>query len=87
MEIALYQKLETAFPNTQSIREITFSVNSIQYISANAFDFQSYSDNVLLINLVRTQLDENCLENGVFQSPLRKMKLDLSINSKKILES
>jgi hypothetical protein len=68
-----------AFHNMPSIRIIGFYVNSIQTISKNAFDFQFFSNVSLKIDLSGTQLDEYCLESGVFQSALRKMDLDLSI--------
>jgi hypothetical protein len=68
-----------AFHNMPSIRIIGFNVNSIQTISEHAFEFQFSSNFSLEIDLSGTQLDENCLESGVFQSSLRKMHLVLSI--------
>jgi hypothetical protein len=70
-----------AFYNLPSIRFIFLSSNSIQYISAHAFDLQFSNDDRLYIYLTGAQLDENCLESGVFQSPLWKIYLSLSIDT------
>jgi hypothetical protein len=67
-----------AFYNLHSIRVISINANSIQNISAHAFHIQFSSDTILLIELIGAQLEESCLESGVFQSPLRKIQLDLS---------
>ncbi len=67
-----------AFYNLLSIGVISINANSTQNISAHAFDFQFSSDTILSIELNGAQLDESCLESGVFQSPLRKIQLDLS---------
>jgi hypothetical protein len=69
-----------ALYNLSSISEISFFVNSIQSISAHTFDFHFNSDSILEINLNYSQLDENCLETGVFQSPIRKIDLNLRID-------
>jgi hypothetical protein len=74
-----------AFHNMPSIGIIGFCVNSIQNISKHAFEFQFSSDVSLKIDLSGTQLDENCLESGVFQSSLRKMHLVLSIKHMNII--
>jgi hypothetical protein len=68
-----------AFYNLPSLVFIGFGSNLIENISAHAFDFQLSSDSNLGIDLSGAQLDEECLEIGVFQSSLRKIHLDLSI--------
>jgi hypothetical protein len=72
-----------AFYSMATIRNISFYVNSIQYISAHAFDFQFFSDTILNIHMSSAQLDETCLEDGIFQSPNRKLELSLSIDFEK----
>jgi hypothetical protein len=70
-----------AFYNLPSIERINFEVNSIQYISAQAFDLQFSTNIISYIFLTNAKLDENCLESGVFRSPMRNIFLDLSIDS------
>ncbi len=70
-----------AFYNLPSIQKIYFKVNSIQYISAQAFDFRFPIDILFDILLTNAKLDENCLESGVFGGPVRKIYLYLSIDS------
>jgi hypothetical protein len=69
-----------AFYSMSTIKYIYFFVNSIQYISAHAFDFQFSSDTIAEIYMNGVQLDETCLAYGIFQSPIRKMELFLSID-------
>jgi hypothetical protein len=69
-----------AFYSMVIIRSIDFNVNSILYISAHAFDFQFSNDYTLAINMFGVHLDETCLEDGIFQSPNRTLKINLSID-------
>jgi hypothetical protein len=68
------------FYKLPSMRFIYINDIPIQTISAHAFDFENSSDTITLIDLSSSQLDENCLETGVFQSPSTIMKLVLSID-------
>ncbi len=70
-----------AFFNLSSVTLIDISP-PIQKISAHAFDFQFSSDAILRLDLFQRQLDENCLEDGIFQNPSRKIYLNLGIGSK-----
>ncbi len=72
-----------AFYNMTAIKKIYFNVNSIQNISAHAFDFQSSSNTILDIDMSSAQLDETCLEDGIFHSTNRKLELSLSIDFEK----
>jgi hypothetical protein len=70
-----------AFFNLPALRIIDFNWCSIQNISAHAFDFQFFSDSIVEINLSSSELDESCIENDAFQSSMRKIDLNLSIDS------
>ncbi len=66
------------FHELSSINLIFFDIPRIYFISANAFDFQISKNSSIEILMNSTQLDENCLESGIFGPTTSNMKVDLS---------